>query len=130
MRFRIAKAVACLVFVSMVSAPVAQAAPFSAMYVFGDSLSDTGNISLATGGADPEAPYFSGRFSERAGADRLPRCGPGRPCRGGAGAGRRQQLLRSAGPARNGGVPAPAPWPRSEGSGHRRIRSPTPTRST
>ncbi|MEO8225329.1 MAG: SGNH/GDSL hydrolase family protein [Gammaproteobacteria bacterium] len=41
----------------------AQASAFSAMYVFGDSLSDTGNVSLATGGAVPGAPYVAGRFS-------------------------------------------------------------------
>lgn len=44
----------------------AHASPYSAMYVFGDSLSDTGNLSLATGGAQPPAgqPYFNGRFSD------------------------------------------------------------------
>jgi outer membrane lipase/esterase len=41
-----------------------QAAPFSSMTVFGDSLSDTGNIFLATGGTVPVAPYFNGRFSD------------------------------------------------------------------
>jgi outer membrane lipase/esterase len=33
------------------------------MVVFGDSLSDTGNILISTGGAIPTAPYFNGRFS-------------------------------------------------------------------
>ena len=44
----------------------AHAGPYSDMYVFGDSLSDTGNLFLATGGAQPPAgqPYFSGRFSD------------------------------------------------------------------
>lgn len=43
----------------------AHAGPFSAIYVFGDSLSDTGNLSLATGGAAPGTaqPYFNGRYS-------------------------------------------------------------------
>lgn len=41
----------------------AQASAYSAMYVFGDSLSDTGNVSIATGGAVPSSPYFAGRFS-------------------------------------------------------------------
>ena len=43
----------------------AQAGPYSDMYVFGDSLSDTGNLFLATGGTQPPAgqPYFNGRFS-------------------------------------------------------------------
>lgn len=38
-------------------------ATFSQMYVFGDSLSDSGNLSLLTGGAIPGAPYYRGRFS-------------------------------------------------------------------
>ncbi len=41
----------------------AQASPFSAIYSFGDSLSDTGNVFLATGGAIPGAPYYAGRFT-------------------------------------------------------------------
>lgn len=36
---------------------------FSSVFVFGDSLSDTGNVFLATGGALPAAPYSSGRFT-------------------------------------------------------------------
>ena len=43
-----------------------QAASFSSMVVFGDSLSDVGNTNIATGGPGvgvPLAPYFSGRFS-------------------------------------------------------------------
>lgn len=44
---------------------VAAAGPYSNMYVFGDSLSDTGNLYIATGGTQPPAgqPYFNGRFS-------------------------------------------------------------------
>lgn len=46
----------------------AQAGPFSGIYVFGDSLSDTGNLSLVTADTtepqpDPSQPYFEGRFS-------------------------------------------------------------------
>jgi len=41
----------------------ASALSFSSMTVFGDSLSDTGNVLVATGGAVPTAPYFNGRFS-------------------------------------------------------------------
>lgn len=41
----------------------ASAASFSSLTIFGDSLSDTGNIFLATGGTVPTAPYFDGRFS-------------------------------------------------------------------
>ncbi len=39
-----------------------QASAYSAIYVFGDSLSDTGNINIVTGGI-PLAPYATGRFS-------------------------------------------------------------------
>lgn len=44
----------------------AMAGPYSQMIVFGDSLSDTGNLSLVTGGTQPPAgqPYFNGRFSD------------------------------------------------------------------
>jgi phospholipase/lecithinase/hemolysin len=41
-----------------------QASAYSAMYVFGDSLSDTGNVYAATGGTVPTSPpYYLGRFS-------------------------------------------------------------------
>jgi phospholipase/lecithinase/hemolysin len=36
---------------------------YDAIYVFGDSYCDVGNIFLATGGAEPAAPYYNGRFS-------------------------------------------------------------------
>lgn len=49
---------------TLVAAAPAQAGPFSGLYVFGDSLSDTGNILLATGGALPVSPYLTGRFSD------------------------------------------------------------------
>ena len=43
---------------------VAQASPpFSSIIVFGDSLSDSGNISSATFGLQPGANYYDGRFS-------------------------------------------------------------------
>jgi outer membrane lipase/esterase len=42
----------------------AQAQKFSALYIFGDSYCDVGNIFAATSGAKPPAPpYFPGRFS-------------------------------------------------------------------
>ena len=44
------------------SSPVI-AAGFSKIYAFGDSLSDTGNISAITGIDFPPPPYFEGRFS-------------------------------------------------------------------
>jgi phospholipase/lecithinase/hemolysin len=37
--------------------------PISGVVVFGDSLSDTGNVAAATGGAFPPPPYAGGRFS-------------------------------------------------------------------
>ncbi|MEH1830786.1 MAG: hypothetical protein V7L29_01550 [Nostoc sp.] len=43
----------------------ASAASFDQLYVFGDSLSDTGNIYNATGKTYPQSPpYFEGRFSD------------------------------------------------------------------
>jgi outer membrane lipase/esterase len=36
---------------------------YDALYVFGDSYCDVGNIFAATSGAEPAAPYFDGRFS-------------------------------------------------------------------
>jgi len=41
----------------------ARAALFSGLFAFGDSLTDTGNTSLATGGALPGASYYNGRYS-------------------------------------------------------------------
>lgn len=42
----------------------AQATPFSNLFVFGDSASDTGNAFIASGGAGPVSPpYFAGRAS-------------------------------------------------------------------
>lgn len=39
------------------------ATSFDNLYIFGDSLSDTGNIFNLTGGAFPPPPYAAGRFS-------------------------------------------------------------------
>ena len=44
-------------------ASAASAQSYSRLVVFGDSLSDNGNLFAATGGASPTAPYFQGRFS-------------------------------------------------------------------
>lgn len=41
----------------------AEAASFSKLYIFGDSLVDTGNVFQASGGTFPPFPYFQGRFS-------------------------------------------------------------------
>ena len=46
----------------VVSLMSAQASAYSALYVFGDSLSDTGNVNIITGGV-PFPPYATGRFS-------------------------------------------------------------------
>jgi phospholipase/lecithinase/hemolysin len=43
-----------------------RAGPYDAIYAFGDSLSDTGNIFAATSGAEPAAPYANGQFSNGA----------------------------------------------------------------
>ncbi len=49
---------------ALTAAP-AHAYPYSSMVVFGDSLSDTGNVAIATGGAVPATPpYAPGRFSD------------------------------------------------------------------
>jgi phospholipase/lecithinase/hemolysin len=61
-------ALVCLVFASIAAraaAPAPTAAPgYDAIYVFGDSYCDVGNIYAATGGAiPPSPPYFNGRFS-------------------------------------------------------------------
>jgi outer membrane lipase/esterase len=47
----------------VVSLASGQAFAYSALYAFGDSLSDSGNVSVLTGGAVPAAPYAPGRFS-------------------------------------------------------------------
>ena len=44
------------------AAPV-RAAPYTALYAFGDSLPDVGNVFTATGGALPAPPYADGQFS-------------------------------------------------------------------
>jgi phospholipase/lecithinase/hemolysin len=36
---------------------------YTNLFVFGDSYCDVGNIFAATGGAEPAAPYYNGRFS-------------------------------------------------------------------
>jgi outer membrane lipase/esterase len=41
----------------------AHAGPYSALYAFGDSLSDVGNVFAGSGGTEPAPPYFAGRFS-------------------------------------------------------------------
>ena len=55
-----------MIFISIGLAPRVMSAAtssYDAIYVFGDSYCDVGNIFLATGGAEPPAPYYNGRFS-------------------------------------------------------------------
>ncbi len=50
---------------TLVGASVAaHASNFSNLFVFGDSLSDTGNIFVLSSFTQPVAPYFNGRFSD------------------------------------------------------------------
>ena len=54
------------IFTSIGLAPGAMSAAtqtYDAIYVFGDSYCDVGNILIATGGAEPAAPDYNGRFS-------------------------------------------------------------------
>lgn len=53
-----------LTLLSLVFVPAVSARPFTQLVVFGDSLSDSGNLFAATGGAvPPSPPYYAGRFS-------------------------------------------------------------------
>ena len=56
-------AMAVLMLIASIPARAASHPAFDAIYVFGDSYYDVGNIFIATGGAIPAAPYFNGRFS-------------------------------------------------------------------
>ncbi|MBE9008620.1 SGNH/GDSL hydrolase family protein [Pseudanabaenaceae cyanobacterium LEGE 13415] len=48
---------------SRVQQPQPQVQAVNQLYVFGDSLSDVGNVFRATGGEIPAPPYFEGRYS-------------------------------------------------------------------
>jgi phospholipase/lecithinase/hemolysin len=63
MRRTVLAAVAATAVSVGVLAGTAQATPFTGIYAFGDSLSDVGNLYLATSGALPAAPYSNGRFT-------------------------------------------------------------------
>ncbi len=54
--------VACAFFL-MSAAQALAASPYSAIYSFGDSLSDVGNVYLATSGVEPALPYVNRQFS-------------------------------------------------------------------
>ncbi len=53
----------CLPLLAALLAPVHAGKAATAVYSFGDSLSDTGNAFIGSGGTVPPAPYFAGRFS-------------------------------------------------------------------
>lgn len=56
----------CAILTCLVLSPIAAQATtpqFTAIYVFGDSYCDVGNLSLATGGEFPGPLYYNGRFS-------------------------------------------------------------------
>ena len=61
MSIRRAVSAACVALIAIASASSAQA--YDQVIVFGDSLSDNGNLAAKFGGAVPAAPYFNGRFS-------------------------------------------------------------------
>ncbi|WP_312780335.1 autotransporter domain-containing protein [Brevundimonas sp.] len=57
-------ALAALTLAAVSTASAAGAQSYNRLVVFGDSLSDNGNLYLATGGATPTSPpYYQGRFS-------------------------------------------------------------------
>ena len=58
-------ALAAVVLLSFVlsTMPAAWAGTFTNLYVFGDSLSDAGNVFAATAGQQPGSPYYDGRYS-------------------------------------------------------------------
>jgi outer membrane lipase/esterase len=57
-------ALAALTLAAVSTAGAAGAQSYNRLVVFGDSLSDNGNLYLATGGTTPASPpYFQGRFS-------------------------------------------------------------------
>ena len=57
-------AVAALTLAAVSAADAAGAQTYNRLVVFGDSLSDNGNLYLATGGTTPTSPpYYQGRFS-------------------------------------------------------------------
>jgi phospholipase/lecithinase/hemolysin len=55
--------VACMLCLSLSLPFGASAKPFTDVFIFGDSLSDQGNIEVLTGGSIPGADFYNGRFS-------------------------------------------------------------------
>ena len=63
-RFVTGGAVAALALAACTFAGAASAQSYDRLVVFGDSLSDNGNLYLASGGTQPPSPpYYQGRFS-------------------------------------------------------------------
>jgi phospholipase/lecithinase/hemolysin len=58
-----AKAMGLLAVGLLVGPTLGRAGPYDAIYAFGDSLSDVGNVFTVTLGAEPAAPYANGQFS-------------------------------------------------------------------
>jgi phospholipase/lecithinase/hemolysin len=57
--------VSLAVIISLATIIVRASTPtYDNLYVFGDSYCDVGNIFAVTGGAEPAAPYYNGRFSK------------------------------------------------------------------
>lgn len=56
-------AACCAALMLCIAEPVVHADTFSAVVVYGDSLSDNGNLYKADGGIYPTAPYYQGRLS-------------------------------------------------------------------
>lgn len=53
-----------LLLAAAITASSLSASAYSGITIFGDSLSDTGNVYAATGFTNPPPPYFNGRFSD------------------------------------------------------------------
>lgn len=65
MRSRFLRAAAGAALLCAIVVQPAAAAPFSNLFIFGDSLSDTGNVNLLSNGALPSGgPYDGGRYSD------------------------------------------------------------------
>ena len=61
--FRLAGPLAAALMLLTLAAQPAVAGPFTDLIIFGDSLSDIGNVSTATATLTPGPSYFAGRFS-------------------------------------------------------------------
>jgi len=57
------RALALLSITLLIAPSPSSAGPFTGIVAFGDSLSDAGNVFLATGGTIPAPPYVGGHFS-------------------------------------------------------------------